>query len=139
MGLTTSYCTYDKKDFTKRLQIIQDTHSLITTYEKIATLEKLPVALPSYNNFSEATETFFYNRRKEVVSEFATIDAKILSFYDVYKLLSNLKSEYERADISPVERMGQIQKVLSCLHVILTVYTEDLSKSCTTYKAGFIY
>lgn len=126
-------CTFNKKDFNQKLDIIRDTHSVLQFYANLLLLEKLPISLPEYKNFNQATEDSFNSRRKETIASLTSFNPKLATYYDFYNALLNLSKEYEKPDITSQERRAKITEIFNTCHVVLKELVEELWTNCETF------
>jgi hypothetical protein len=123
-------CKYSKQDFTTRINVIRDAHSVMQFYASILLREQMPATLPEYKNYSGASEEYFNTKRKENIQELVSLNPKIKNHYDFYNALTFLQTEYERRDITDNERKSKITNIFDISYVLLKFLVDDLSSSC---------
>jgi hypothetical protein len=123
-------CKYQKQDFNTKINVIKDAHTVLQFYASILLKEKMPVQLPEYKNYSDVSEDYFNQKRKDQYEELSSINPKINNYYDFYNALRILQQEYERGDITENERRSKILNIFDISYAILKKLIEELSDSC---------
>lgn len=126
-------CSFNKKDFNQKLDIIKDVHNVLQFYATLLLSEKMPNSLTEYKNFSPATEDAFNDRRKEPIANLTAFNSRLITYFDFYKALENLPKEYERPESTQQERRNKITEVFNTCHVVLQELIEELAKNCETF------
>jgi hypothetical protein len=123
-------CVYNKIDFQTRVDIIRDAHTMVQYYANLLLSEKMPMQLPEYKNYIDASETYFNTRRKDTIPDLNAVNSKIRNYYDFYNALSNLQQEYEKNEITENERRRKVKDIFEISYVVLRLLIEELWESC---------
>lgn len=134
MGGTTSgtdialHCKYNKRAFRKQIDMIHDAHTIVLHYSKFLLETKIPSDLQEYPNYDQTNEEYFNSRRNDQVGGFETYGLN--NFYDFYKLLDKLPTEYKRAEATEGERRKMIEQYVEIAQFVLRTLVEELYQSC---------
>lgn len=117
-------CKYNKSSFNEKLNIIRDAHDVSQYYASLLLLEKLPIKLAIYKNYSDATEEYFNPTRKVYLND---LDS---SYYQFYQYLNTLRDIYEQSDVSDVIRKKLLTNVFNKCYTVQKYIIEDLWNDC---------
>ncbi len=131
-GASSKVCSYDKKTFEKQVYVLLDTHNLIQYYASFLLMEKLPITLPEYKNFTIESEMIFNKIRYEENPVYASTNPSVKSYYDVYNMLSNLQKDYEKTDSTQNDKREKLTQLHTLLYLTLTSLISDLNNSCAS-------
>lgn len=122
------HCRYNKRAFRKQIDMIHDAHTIVSYYSKFLLQSKMPSDLQEYPNYDQSNEDYFNIRRKDQMSEFETYG--INNYYDFYKLLDKLPTEYKRSEATEAERRKMIEQYVEIAQLVLRTLVEELYLSC---------
>lgn len=122
------HCRYYKRAFRTQIDMIHDAHKIVVHYSKFLLDNKMPLDLQEYPNYDQPNEEYFNRRRKDQISGFENYG--ISNFYDFYKLLDKLPTEYKRAEATEAERRKMIEQYVEIAQLVLRTLIEELYESC---------
>jgi hypothetical protein len=122
------HCKYTKRAFRKQIDMIHDAHQIVLYYSKFLLADKMPSDLEQYPNYDQTNEEYFNTRRKDQIEGFENYG--ISNFYDFYKLLDKLPSEYKRSETTEAERQKLIEQYVEIAQLVLKTLVEELYSSC---------
>lgn len=126
-------CKYNKVRFNTLLDIIRDAHKVTLFYASIIIQDKMPLRLSEYVNYTEDTEEYFNQTRKNTREEIKSIiDGNPISYYQYYQYLTTLQSRYENINMEETERRQLIQKVFENCYSIQKLLIDDLWQTCNS-------
>jgi hypothetical protein len=102
-------CKYSKDEFNQLLNIIRDCHNVSQYYSTYLLMEKVPVQLPEYKNYSDESENYFNKTRKELIPDLG------MSYYAFYNYITALPRIYESTESA---------------YIVQKTFIEDLWKTC---------
>ena len=115
-------CKYNKVKFNTLLDIIRDAHKVTLFYASIIIQDKMPLRLSEYVNYTEDTEEYFNQTRKNTREEIKSIiDGNPISYY-----------QYENINMTETERRQLIQKVFENCYSIQKLLIDDLWQTCNS-------
>lgn len=117
-------CKYNKETFNSKLDIIRDAHNVSQYYATFLLMEKPPITLKSYLNYSDATEEYFNPTRKVVIPDLE------MSYYQFYQYLQTLQQVYERNDNTDNDRRAVLTNIFNKCFVVQKKLIEDLWDDC---------
>jgi len=124
-------CKYNKQSFNEKLDIIRDAHEVSQYYASLLLIEKLPIKLDYYKNYSQATEKYFNPTRKNTLADLG------MSYFQFYHYLESLQKLYESTDNSENNRRELITSVFNKCYSVQKYIIEDLWEDCngqTSYR-----
>jgi hypothetical protein len=134
MGATTStsapipldayICKYNKESFNQKLDIIRDAHEVSQYYASLILMDKLPITLDYYKNYSQTTENYFNPVRKVILAD---LDS---SYYQFYQSLESLREYYEQTDNTENDRRKIISDIFNKSYIVQKYIIEDLWEDC---------
>lgn len=119
------FCRFNKRNFNKRLDIIRDAHEVSQFYAELLLEERLPITLPEYKNYSDATEEYFNPTRKQNVADLG------MSYAQFYQYLNTLQMLYEKPDVTDKDRTVLITDVFKKCYIVQRALIEDLWYDCS--------
>ena len=81
-------CSYNKYSFNDKLDVIRDAHDVSQYYANLLLLERLPIKLDLYKNYSDHTEEYFNPTRKNVLTDLG------MSYYNFYQYINSVPELY---------------------------------------------
>ena len=91
-------CSYNKYSFNDKLDVIRDAHDVSQYYANLLLLERLPIKLDLYKNYSDHTEEYFNPTRKNVLTDLG------MSYYNFYQYINSVPELYEKTDMAEKDR-----------------------------------
>lgn len=117
-------CKYNKSSFNEKLNIIRDAHDVSQYYASLLLVEKLPIKLLNYKNYSDATEEYFNPTRKISLNDLGS------SYYQFYQYLNNIQELYEQPDNSETDRRRMLTDIFNKCYIVQKYIIEDLWNDC---------
>lgn len=122
-------CKYNKESFNEKLDIIRDAHSVSQYYAALLLVQKVPITLDFYKNYSEKTEDYFNTTRKNTLDDLGS------SYYEFYQYLQTLKSVYEQGDNTETSKREILTNVFNKCYIVQKYIIEDLWEDCNNQTA----
>jgi hypothetical protein len=117
-------CKYSKDEFNQLLNIIRDCHNVSQYYSTYLLMEKVPVQLPEYKNYSDESENYFNKTRKELIPDLG------MSYYAFYNYITALPRIYESTESSENDRKKLLSDIFNNAYIVQKTFIEDLWKTC---------
>lgn len=117
-------CKYNKTSFNNKLDIIRDAHEVSQYYATLMLVQKLPVKLDLYKNYSEMTEEYFNPNRKVVLPDLE------MSYHQYYQYLQTLSEYYEQSNNTENDRREILTKIFNKCYTVQKYLIEDLWEDC---------
>lgn len=117
-------CKYNKESFNQKLDIIRDAHEVSQYYSSLLLIQKLPIKLDYYKNYSEETELYFNNTRKNILPDLNS------SYYKFYQYLDSLGEFYENSNNTETDRLKIVTDVFNKCYIVQKYLIEDLWEDC---------
>jgi hypothetical protein len=117
-------CKYNKASFNEKLNIIRDAHDVSQYYAALLLVEKLPIKLDYYKNYSEQTEEYFNPTRKNILTDLE------MSYYQYYQYLQTLQTMYESSNNTENDRRRILTEVFNKCYIVQKYIIEDLWEDC---------
>ena len=120
---------FDKKNFDKKMTIIQDSIDLTHFYINELSNGVMPMTLSRYYNYNSVTEEYFNNKRKDTIIELLNQNAKVRNLYDFYIQLTLLQSRYENGNMTNDDKRNEIKLIvdtsISITKMLISELTDD--------------
>ena len=119
-------CKYNKNDFNILLNIIRDCHEVSQYYSQFLLMEKVPLQLPEYKNYSDDSEIYFNKIRKNIIPDLG------MSYFAFYNYLSSFSRLYESTDSTENNKRKMIIEIFNNAYIIQKTFIEDIWDTCNS-------
>lgn len=117
-------CSYNKYSFDDKLDVIRDAHEVSQYYANLLLLERLPIKLDLYKNYSDHTESYFNPTRKNVLTDLG------MSYYQFFQYINSVPSLYEKTDMNENDRRQLLTDIFKKCYIVQKYIIEDLWDDC---------
>jgi|688.fasta_scaffold198975_2 hypothetical protein len=117
-------CSYNKYSFKDKLDVIRDAHEVSQYYASLLLLERLPIKLDIYKNYSDHTEEYFNPTRKNVLTDLN------MSYYKFYQYINSIPELYEKTDMTESDRRKLLTDIFNKCYIVQKYIIEDLWDDC---------
>jgi hypothetical protein len=117
-------CSYNKYSFDDKLDVIRDAHEVSQYYANLLLLERLPIRLDLYKNYSDHTEEYFNPTRKNVLTDLG------MSYYKFYQYINSIPELYEKTDMTESDRRKLLTDIFNKCYIVQKYIIEDLWDDC---------
>lgn len=119
-------CTYNKYNFDEQLNVIRDSREVTQYYAELLLLERLPIKLDLYKNYSDHTEEYFNPTRKQPLTDLG------MSYYQFYQYLNSIPELYEKTDMTENDRRQMLTDIFKKCYIVQKYIIEDLWDTCNS-------